>query len=72
MATSTIAPLHTARYEPATLTMDPVLMLAVGQSLRMLARSEKMPPGTREQYTEAGGQMVAAARAAIAQQAVKP
>lgn len=42
--------------------------LAVGQSLRMLARSEKTPHGTREVYSRVGAQMVAAAQLALVKQ----
>lgn len=51
---------------PARVEMDASLMLSVGQTLRMLARDDKAPQHARDQYAEAGEQMVSAARAAIA------
>lgn len=50
---------------------DAIDALSVGQSLRMLARSQKTPHGTREVYARVGQQLVDAARVALEQQNAK-
>lgn len=52
-----------------TVSVDLTLIdaLSVGQSLRMLARHPKTPPGTREIYARVGQQMVSKAHLAMKQ-----
>lgn len=51
--------------ELATAMLDPIDALSVGQSLRVLARHQKTPHGTREIYERVGNQLVSAARIAL-------
>jgi hypothetical protein len=50
----------------ATVDLDVVDALAVGQSIRTLIRAKKLPPGTAEIYERVANQMLSSARIAIA------
>lgn len=50
----------------AVLTLDATEALAVGQTIRSLARDRKTPLGVRELLAKVGSEMTAAARAALA------
>ncbi len=51
----------------ADVAMDATDAMAVGQTLRALARDKKTPLGVRELFAKVGSQMTAAARIALAQ-----
>ena len=53
--------------DPVTVELGLADALAVGHSLRMLARQQKTPRGTADVYARVGAQIVAAAHRQIAE-----